>query len=995
MNFPNPFPVLSVILCFLIAGCIPTLAQFHFDSWTTDNGLPQNGIREITQTPDGYLWFTTFDGLVRFDGVRFTTFNKGNTKGIANNRFTTIYSDPQGTLFASTMEDGVLTIFKNGSFISYSSEKVPGHYIKAIKPDEKGEVRFLSEDDDHITESWYYLRDGEFEFIERADKLKTQFEHRGQYGSNWTITKSEIIEERDGVRKVFPHNTEAFDFQRDAFEDSTGSLWIGGKSVHRLRNGKIEQFGESVGIPESSDYHFFWEEADGSVWFASGGQTAPGVGLIRYKDDKFEVFGKDEGLSESRIYSVFKDRESNMWLATNKGINRLRKNVISAYSTADGLDNAEVYPIYKDSRDTIWIGTVTGLNIYRDGKFEEVLLKQADQVVPEHIRWRNGAMSVQAIFEDSNGKMWIGVNGAIFIVENGIATVLDAEGYHGFSIFEDKGGSIWVASNRGVLRFVDYKRTNVYLQNDGLPNDFMTVVFQDSNGRLWFGGLGGLTEFKDGKFINYNDQVGLAGNYVRSIYEDAEGTLWVGTYDEGISRFKDGKFSNIKASDGLVNNGVFAIEEDLKGNFWISSNQGIYRVNRKELNDFADGKIAKVNSVGYGKADGMLSSECNGGRQPASAKDKDGKFWFPTQEGIVVVDPSIETVNTLPPSVVVESATVERNPINISNGLTIEPGQKNIEIKYTGISLIKSDQVRFKYKLEGHDPDWIDAGTQRSAYYSYLPHGDYRFSVIAANSDGVWSETPTSLNLTLKPYFYQTKWFYLLIAAIVGLALFAIWKFSVYRLQARERLLKRLVSERTKELNLANENLLKLANLDALTEIPNRRRLEEFLHHEWSRAARFENEISLIMIDIDHFKLFNDTYGHQAGDECLKKVAAALSSTINRPTDIVARFGGEEFVIVLGVTDVEGTMNVAESVMKEIEKLQIPHASSTSDAFVTVSIGVATTFSEPGISEQDLIKAADKALYFAKENGRNQIKTFDIKSPAIPDFLKDEGVGVN
>ncbi len=212
----------------------------------------------------------------------------------------------------------------------------------------------------------------------------------------------------------------------------------------------------------------------------------------------------------------------------------------------------------------------------------------------------------------------------------------------------------------------------------------MTVIHEDSQGNLWFGGLGGLSEFKDGKFINYTSKEGLTGNYVRSIYEDAEGTLWIGTYDEGLSRFKDGHFVNYKAENGLSNNGVFAIEEDARGNFWISSNVGIYRVKRQELNDFADGKITKIHSVGYGKEDGMPNNECNGGRQPASLKNTDGKFWFPTQDGIVVIDPEIETQNALPPFVVIESATVEREKVDIGKSLTNRTRTKKYRNKFYG-----------------------------------------------------------------------------------------------------------------------------------------------------------------------------------------------------------------------------------------------------------------------------------------------------------------------
>ena len=341
------------------------------------------------------------------------------------------------------------------------------------------------------------------------------------------------------------------------------------------------------------------------------------------------------------------------------------------------MSSSEVYPIYRDSKDTIWIGTTKGLTVFRNGKFETVNLRQSDRSVPEYLKWKNNEMSVEALLEDSNGKMWIGVSGGIFLAENGETRMLrDSESHHVHAILQDKTGNVWAATSKGILHYQNYKFKAFYSSVHGLPNDYMTVIFEDSRGRLWFGGFGGLSEFKDGKFINYKTGNGLTGNYVRSIYEDKEGTLWIGTYGEGLSRFKNGQFFSYKKDDGLFNNDVFAIQEDTRGNFWISSNQGIYRVNRQQLNDFADGKIEKINSVGFGKEDGMLNNECNGGRQPASVRDKDGKFWFPTQDGVVVVDAEAEIQNLLPPTVIIESAIVDGETVRLDKGLSIEPGKK-------------------------------------------------------------------------------------------------------------------------------------------------------------------------------------------------------------------------------------------------------------------------------------------------------------------------------
>lgn len=986
------FKLLKVLIVFLcLAASSHAQGQYRFDAWTTDNGLPQNGVRQITQTPEGYLWFTTFDGLVRFDGLRFTTFNKSNTKGIINNRFTGLFGDKDGTLYATTMEDGILTVFQNGTFNSYTSDQVPGHYISKVEHRDGEQIRVLVEDEDRTSRSWYSFSDGKFDFLEKQVKYTNDFVVDGKFGTRWRINLNGVTEERDGKTVTIPMDLSKIDFRVNVFEDREGNLWLSHNQVFCIRNGELRIYGVRDGLPDNSIYHSFWDEADGSVWVVSGGASSAGVGLVQIKGEKVSIWGRDHGFAAGSIQDIYHDREGTIWLATDRGLMRRRLQVIQGFSKKDGIVHSEVYPLLRDSKENIWIGTSRGLGIYRNGKFGPVDLKPPSPNTPPDETWREGRMSVQSLWEDPNGKIWVGLNGGIYTIENGVATIL-VKGSHVFSIKGDTAGNVWVATNKGMLRFRDYRLAAQYSVKDGLPSEFMTTIFEDSKGQIWLGGYGGLTRYEGDRFINYGVKDGLAGNYVRTIYEDREGTMWIGTYDEGMSRLKDGQFVNFKESNGLYNSGVFAIEEDDAGFFWISSNRGIYRVMRQELNDFADGKIAKINSVGYGKEDGMLSNECNGGRQPASLRDKDGRFWFPTQEGVAIVDPRAERPNPMPPTVVVEDVMVEREPIDIRGGAIIEPGRQNIEVRYTGISLIKSDQIKFKYRLEGHDEDWIDAGTRRTAYYSYLPPGNYTFKVKAANSDGIWNEAGAELKFELKPFFYQTWLFVFLCVLGASILLLLVWKLSVHQLEQREKRLTRLVAERTRELAAANENLHALANSDGLTKIGNRRRFESFLADEWHRAIRFKTGISLIMIDIDHFKLFNDAYGHQAGDECLQRVADALAETIKRPTDLVARFGGEEFALVLGGTNSSGARSIAEQAVENIRAMKIDHKRSGTSPFLTVSVGIATAFPDLEMSEIELVRNADRALYKAKENGRNCMFYHDhmAHGPVNADVLAED-----
>jgi len=973
---------LWLFLCFV--GCLTVSAQYRFDHWNTDNGLPQNGVREITQTPDGYLWFTTFDGLVRFDGMRFTIFNKSNTKGIINNRFTGIFADHAGTIYATTMEDGILTVYRDGVFTSYTSEQVPGHYISRVKEDAYGGIRVLVEDEDRKGRSWYKFEDGQFTFIEKQPKVNVGTVVKGRSGTTWTIDPTGVTEERDGEQTRIPLDLSKLTYAVNTFEDSRGDLWLGENRVYRIRAGEIKTFSENEGLSHNSLYHSFWEEADGSVWFSSGGASSTSIGLVQIRGDQVSLWGNEYGLTGTAIQSVFVDREGTPWLATDRGLFRRRKQIIQSYSKPDGLDHTEIYPIYRDSKGDIWTGSSKGLSIYHEGKFRPLELKASPSKDPSDPQWRNGRMSVQSLWEDGDGVMWIGLDGGIFTVKNSVATLL-YPGSHVFAIKGDSHGNIWAATNKGLLRFHDYRLEETYTTEQGLPNEFMTFIFEDRDGKMWFGGLGGLSKFEDGRFTNFTTTEGLIGNYVRTIYQDADGAMWIGTYDQGMSRFKDGRFVNYGESEGLYNSGVFAIEEDANGNFWISSNRGIYRVRKQELNDLADGRISRISSVGYGKDDGMLSNECNGGRQPASLRDSNGRFWFPTQDGVAIVDPEAETTNPLPPSVVIENVVAGREDVDFRSGANIEPGQRDVEIRYTGVSFIKPEQIKFQYKLEGRDADWVDAGTRRTAYYSYLPPGNYTFRVRASNSDGVWNETGASVGIYLIPHFYQTNLFLVLCILSVAILLLLIWKISVHQLMVREQKLTKLVAERTAELAEANRVLQDLANSDGLTKIGNRRRFTSFLTDEWNRAARSKSGISLVLLDIDNFKLFNDTYGHHAGDDCLQMVAESLTQVIKRPTDLLTRFGGEEFAIVLGATDGIGARQIAEEAVRSINDLKLEHSASVTSPYLTVSVGVATLFATMENSETDLIKSADRALYRAKANGRNQIVECNELEPiAVP-----------
>ncbi|MGH9840220.1 MAG: ligand-binding sensor domain-containing protein [Blastocatellia bacterium] len=752
------------IQTFAVSAAMAQYSPYRFDHWTTDDGLPQNTVTSVVQTRDGYLWLTTFDGLARFDGMRFTVFDKSNSKGINSNRFLQLYEASDGALLIAA-EDNGLTVYRNGIFTTYTTaDGLPSNQVPEIFPDFNGEPVIAT------SKGSVYLRGGKFipappEYQNPEMKL-----YLAPSGARVTIdaSVSMVTRVKDGRGLHYPIKLAAdiLSTGLTPYEDSRGNLWIRDDlNLYLLRDGQITR------LPDMSYLRPMYEDADGGVWFGKPfGRGDSGDFLTRFKDGRFTAFGEADGVLKSTINSIISDREGSIWLATSRGLYRARKRLMTAFSTESGLAGHEVYPLAQSRDGQIWVGTTQGVNKvrFKEGRFE---------ISPPIL-----SGFAEALWEDAGRRMWVGIDRDLRRYENGRFQDLPVK-TKVYGVISDREGKYWVASRLGVFKLDGDKLIAHYTTKDGLPSNDVKTIYQDRHGTLWFGTYSGLAQFKDGKFISYTAAEELAVNQVRTIYEDSDGALWIGTYDGGLSRLRDGKFFNYRTEHGLHNNGVFQILEDRRGYFWIGCNKGIYRVSRRELNDLAEGRIARASSVAFGKRDGMINTECNGGRQSAGFIAEDGKLWFPTMGGVVVIDPEAATVNPLPPPVVIESVTLERGLIDFSHGVTVAPGQRDLEIAYTGLSLINSEQVKFKYKLEGLDTDWVEAGTRRVAYFPNLSPGSYSFNVLAANSDGVWNNVGASVRIRVIPPFWRTWWFITLASLGIAGAVFLAFRRRVARLE--------------------------------------------------------------------------------------------------------------------------------------------------------------------------------------------------------------------
>src|SRR5271157_2866494 len=772
------------------AGLNPAKAitQYAHEVWQTEQGLPQNTIMSTVQTRDGYIWLGTELGLVRFDGVRFTVFDEGNTPEIKSNIVKALVEDHQGRLWIGT-QGGGLAFLQDGKFTSYTSANgLSNDSVLSLYEDRRGNL-WIGTDGGGLDR----FKDGRFTVYTTKvglanDAVFSITEDR--QGSLWIGTHAGLNRLKDGVFTTYT----AKDGLKNAYvksvrEDRQGRLWVAtiGGGLSWLDGSRFRTYTTQDGL-SSNEVCALYEDSEGSLWIGTSG------GLDRFKGGRFESYASKQGLSNDLVWSILEDREGSLWIGTGSGgLNRLQDGRFTTFSSQEGLSKDLALPVYEGQDGSLWVGTAgAGLNRIKDGKITTYTSK--DGLSDDF---------VFSIAGDGDGNLWIGTRKGLDRFKNGkFSTYTMAQGLPSDIVlvtYVDPSGNLWIGGRGGLSRFQNGKFTT-YGSKDGLSNEFVMSIEADREGSLWIGtGGGGLNRFQDGKFTAYTTNQGLSSDVVMSTYQDAEGSLWIGTNNGGLNRFKDGKFTTYRMRQGLPDDAIFRILEDDNGNLWMSSDRGVFRVSKQQLNDFADGKIARISSVAYGTSDGMKSRECNGGYQPAGWKTRDGRLCFPTTKGVSIIDPKLRLSNVRLP-VLVEKVGLGGRLLDPRAGVQLPPESRRFDLHYTALGFRSPERIMFKYKLEGFDKDWVEAGTRRVAYYTNVPPGHYRFHVVAADGDGVWNEEGAACDLSLAPRFYQTAWFFGLcgILGVGGLA--AGDRLRTRAMAAKEKELSVRVDQRTQEL---------------------------------------------------------------------------------------------------------------------------------------------------------------------------------------------------
>ena len=730
----------SVFAVVLLGLAPPAHAQLRFDSWTTENGLPQNSVNDILQTRDGYLWLATFGGLVRFDGVRFAIFDR-SVPGIESQRVRALHEDRGGTLWAAT-EDGMVIRYRNERFTTFRmSDGLPQMPAVRIEEDEAGGlwitwVGALTKFDGQrfVTVTTADLREG---VRPPPDNMYID--------SWWRRAPAGLHALVNGqVRTYAVQQTEVTGVN----VDRRGNVWIRtrGDGVIRAIEGRLDRYSVREGLQTNSPSARFFEGAGGDVWYAE----TPSGRAHRLRNGIGGPVTIPGLPSLTALRSLLVDNAGSTWLGTiGAGLHRVREPAIAMARDLNGSGPTAVYPILRDRAGVVWIGH-GGLTKYANNRFTPF----GDA--------SNAFDIVTSLLEDRSGRLWVGTRSGLRYVEHDrLRRVEDASGILSggvAAILEDRAGGLWLATNTGLVSYRDGRFTR-YSTTDGLPHDRITALFEDRAGTLWIGTFRGVAQWSGGVVATFTEKDAFIGNQVRAFHEDRAGNLWIGTYDGGLYRHSGGQLTRYTRREGLHDNGVFQILEDGNGYLWIGSNTGIYRIDPRELNELAAGGRQMITSLVLGTRDGLAMLEVNGGSQPAGFVAPDGKLWFPTMAGVAVLDPSAVRGDFRPPGTLIEEVRLAGDVQARSPEIRIPAGAGALEIRYTAPTFINPEQVRFRYRLAGLSDDWVYAGDRRVATFHRIPPGAYTFAVTAANHLGVWSTEGETLHIVVPPPFWATGWF--------------------------------------------------------------------------------------------------------------------------------------------------------------------------------------------------------------------------------------------
>lgn len=810
--------------------------QYNCRSWTRQSGLPANGIFAITQTDDGYLWLGTPRGLVRFDGEEFRLLEMTHLPDVRSTIITSISRARDGGFWFG-MERGAFGYCDGRDITLLGRENWGGKslLVQSVLESGDGELWIGAE---RLGARLIYTNRFEPVLVSTGDlTFDVTALAQGSQGRIWLGTsEGGLYYWEHGTLSKFPDPQLDEQNIRSIVQDKAGRIWVGTNRGLFCYDANFKK----------RPFPYPWYETrvlladrEGDIWAGTSGG-----GLVRIQNGVLTQFRQTDGLADDFVSALTEDQEGSLWVGTRNGLSQFSDVKIPTFGKHEGLTADVNVGVFASRGAGVWVATGEGFSY----------LDRQPHVYPTE---GLGNKYIMNILEARNGDLYI-VNGS-----------KDIEIFSGGKIVARYSNKEWPSAltedSQGVLAAIGGKLYRVGT-NDLKPYDFlggrkpplhwMFSMIVSRDGAIWMGGNGGICRVKDGTFTAWTTEQGLPTSKVMSVCEDEKGVIWAGL-ESGMARIKDGRIRVITKDNGLFDNIINVIVPDDYGSLWVDSSRGFFSVSRKSLNDFADGKTARVQCVGYNGLDAIKSSE-KYQQQPSGCKTPDGRIYFPTAQGIVIIDPTNIPVNPVPPNAHIHSVRANGREVTEATQAVVPPGNGDLEFHYGGLSYIAPLKILYRYRLSGHDQNWVDAGTRRGAFYTDLKPGRYQFEVQACNEDGVWSAKTARFGVELRPYYYQTIWFRLLLTAFAVAIPAGAYVWRTHRLKQNQRALQKAsevlevtVRERTASLQAEVEQRFRAqAELEGRKsalekEIEERKRMQlevEKIHGQLVDASRMAGQ---------------------------------------------------------------------------------------------------------------------------------------------------------
>ncbi len=766
------------------------VSQYAHTSWTVRDGFSVGNIYAMAQTPDGYLWLGGEFGLFRFDGIRIVPWHPPEGQRLPEQNINSLLVTRDGTLWIgtfaglATLRGGTLTLHKD----------VP-EFVAALFEDRAGTVWVGTLDAPHgrlcaiRNDTLQCLGDGGV-FGRAVWAL-----HQDSSGTLWAAAESGLwrIEPGPLTRHATPSELSALTRTDD------------GRPLGGLRGAGLRQLVGDRTLPypirdavhserllpdDDVDSNKLLLDRDGGLWIGTVQR-----GLIHVHRGRADVFSRADGLSGDVVLSLFEDREGSIWVATTGGIDRFRELPVTTVSARHGLSSDATQSVLAATDGSVWVGAVDGLTRLKDGR---ATVFRKGSGLPD---------APQSLYQDHRGRIWVSTHRGLANFTDGRFVLLDGvAGGEVHCIAEDAAGNLWLSEEHGLLHVRDgHLVAKIPWPDLGHRLSGGALLAGREPGSMWvaFWTEGEVSYLVNGRVrASYTAADGLGKGAVADLRLASDGALWVSTGAGGVSRLQDGRITTLTSRNGLPCDAIHWTLEDHESSLWLYAACGLVRVTRSELQAWIADPTRRIETKVWDAADGIrLRSSAASAYGPRVAKAGDGKLWFVTGEGVQLVDPRHLTTNTLPPPVHIEQVTADRtayDPASTANGrLRLPPLPRDLAIDYTALSLVAPERVLFRYKLEGRDLDWQEAGARRRAFYNDLAPGGYRFRVIACNNSGVWNETGASLSFSIAPAYHQTLWFRALAGALLAALLWAAYR-------ARMRIVERHAAQ----ISALNERLM-------------------------------------------------------------------------------------------------------------------------------------------------------------------------------------------